>query len=379
MAEREEAERYATRMLSPGSAAAQSPDDVRPQHLIDAIASAFESLPESMLRLAEQQGYQIYALRAGERFYNVSQPYRLDIEERLGARDDDAWNAEDACIAGITSPSERMMFLRSTNASTIVHETGHIVDQSLGLGAYPNSSVDSILIDAYFQGEFTTDYSGVNFAERWAETFRLWANVLSSSDPPTVTDARQWAEQRAPATMTYLDNLELALGMAFERDPHAFSQNSTYDRSDVITRTVFATIAGVGADEISDADVVWARTLVQSRRHSILELIQRSGPPDDPAAVSTAPPAPTRLLVDVIDPSRFPFVDTLEDVTNSATTRFQVIGQSQDGSRVFGLDGATLIDAPAKLFPERHEQGARFTYDREHGIRAAEAEVALEL
>lgn len=179
--------------------------------------------------------------------------------------------------------------------------------------------------------------------------------------------------------MTYLDNLELALGMAFERDPHAFSQNSTYDRSDVITRTVFATIAGVGADEISDADVVWARTLVQSRRHSILELIQRSGPPDDPADASTAPPAPTRLLVDVIDPSRFPFVDTLEDVTTSATTRFQVIGQSQDGSRVFGLDGATLIDAPAKLFPERPEQGARFTYDREHGIRAAEAEVALEL
>ncbi len=378
MAEREEAERYATRMLSPRSAAAQSPDDVRPQSLIDAIASAFESLPESMLRLAEQQGYQIYALRAGERFYDVSQPYRLDIEERFGARDDDVWNAEDACIAGITSPSERMMFLRSTNASTIVHETGHIVDQSLGLGAYPNSSVDSILIDAYFQGEFTTHYSGVNFAERWAESFRLWANVLSSSDPPMVTDARAWAEQRAPATMTYLDNLELALGMAFERDPHAFCQNSTYDRSDVITRTVFATIAGVGADEISDADVVWARTLVQSRRHSILELIQRSGPPD-PADASTAAPAPTRLLVDVIDPSRFPFVDTLEDVTNSATTRFQVIGQSQDGSRVFGLDGATLIDAPAKLFPERPEQGARFTYDRQHGIRAAEAEVALEL
>ncbi len=378
MAERVEAEQYGARMLSPLCAAPQFPSDDRPQQLLDAIATAFESLPEQMLRVAEQQGYQIYALRKGESFYDVSEAYRLDIEERFGPRDDDVWSAEDACVAGLTSPTERMMYLRSTTAATIVHETGHIIDQSIGLGEYPNSSVDTILIDAYFQGEFTTEYSGVNLAERWAESFRLWADVSSISDPPETSDARQWAEQRAPATMTYLDNLELALLTAFERDPLAFTPDSTYDRSDVVTRTVFATITGVGADEISDEEVAWAKTMVNNRRESTLEQMERfRGRADDSDASTT----PTPLLVaelDVVDPSRFPFVDRLEDVA-TATLRFSIIGQSQDGSRVFGLDGAALIDAPLVAFHERPEPGARFTYDRERGIRAAEAEVALEI
>ena len=379
MAAREEAEGYAARMLSPLSAAVQSPDDERPQQLLEALAAAFESLPESMLKLAEQQGYQIYALRPGERFYDVSQAYRMDIEERFGQQDDDLWQAEDAAVAGITSPTEQMMFLRSTSAATIVHETGHIVDQSIGLGFYPNSSVDSILIDAFFQGEFTTDYSGVNFAERWAESFRLWADVSRSSDPPEAMNPRQWAERQAPATMTYLDNLELALNMAFEKDPLAFTPESTYDRNDVVTRTVFATVTGVGADEISDDDVFWARTMVQSQRQSILEQIQKLGVDDGDARTSsmTTPTIPDSL--EVINPSRFPFVERLEDIASSATTRFDVIGQSQDGLRVFGLEGAALIDAPIDAFPERPEQGAHFVYDRERGIRATQSEVALEI
>jgi hypothetical protein len=236
-----------------------------------------------------------------------------------------------------------------------------------------------LLLEAFAQGEFTTDLSRENPAERWAESFRLWAGVPGAADPAEAANVRDWAEALAPVTMSYLDNLAKSLDVALERDPGALQLGANFDPADVLTRTIASTLTGIDPRDLVDRDLNWARDVVSALRQDVGPQIAAPAGPEDrqPAA-----PQQRRSELPVLDPGVGGFAThaQLEAMPLGTSLEFTVIGQDQGGARVFGLDGARLIDAPATLFGEPPDAGARFVYDGNDGVRAAApgAEVGLE-
>jgi hypothetical protein len=369
VAERDVAEGYAERMLSPFSETLRSADDDRPQQLVNALADAFESVPEPLLRLVEQGGYQFYAMREGERYHDVSFARWRDVQDLLGPGGDiDLLNYQDANIAGLTAPPERTVYLRSTEPYVVVHELGHAVDSLLGVDRYGNSILDKLIVEAYFQ-EQTTGYSGQDPEEFWSETLRLHFGLPSDRlDPPGIPDVATWVRERAPVMTTYIDNLVESLEIVFDQDQQAFVNDPNNAQSDVIARTVLSTVTGVAPGEIGEEDMRWGREILQQQREIIVDHLkaQRAGLEE--------PPKPLEVpTLDVLVPGDgFASVRRLEDLRPEESVKFSVTARNQDGSRIFGLDGATLIDAPAEAFARPPQEGTRFAFDPANGVETLE-------
>jgi hypothetical protein len=344
VADREAAQGYAERMLAPTVAL---PGEPTRRELVDAIATAFESIPQAMLEVAEQRGYRLVSVPSGVHLYDLSDRYREQLEEEYG-QDTDRWNMEDAGIAGLHSRDERTVYLRRTDEDVVVHEFGHVIDSSLGQGEDPNSIRDTLLIGAYFTGEMLTQYSYVSPMEGWAENFRLWAGVSSDVHDPwpgIPGDVRDWADQRAPVTMAYLDNLSLSLELALQKDSRAFTPGSNFDRdTEVLARTYVATSMGVRSDEV-DVDQL-RRALDKVRAERDVEPPQDSNPLIDPPRTTSADLSELPIYVPKVNE----FVDRREDLVLDVDQSMRVLGRSEDGERVLGRSGAAILSVSRDAF-----------------------------
>lgn len=124
----------------------------------------------------------IVVLADGQRYRDASPALA-----RLGV-DVDAWPVPPA---GLTVVEERTIYVRSVDAMTVVHETGHLLDLALGSGVYYSACNDAFRRNFNAARSFVTPYAASGLDEYFAEAFRAACGAnLAESPWPMVSPQR---------------------------------------------------------------------------------------------------------------------------------------------------------------------------------------------
>ena len=228
---------FAHRFMAPGAQ----------EHDLKEISQGIADVPPPFLEAITQHGVKIRLLHNEERYEELS-PYLaryLETTVPQAERGDML-----ASLRGVYVPGEKTVYLTDTKPSSIVHELGHAFDHALGSKRY-NSRTDHIITTAYAAGETFSSTGSENGREAFAEWFRAYSGAAIPGVDPKNVDLRQYAQEKSPNALGYLDALERAVIIAFKKEPKAFEPDSSFDRKlEVIVRAQIATTLGIPVERV---------------------------------------------------------------------------------------------------------------------------------
>lgn len=138
-----------------------------------AVSALVAQFGEDACDVLADAGCRYVVLEPGQRYADVSAVLRRIVASV------DAWPIPPA---GLCVVEERLVILRSLSPMTVVHESGHLLDLTLGGGVYL-SGVDPRIRRAFAAATaFVTPYSASACDEYMAENLRAW-NGHFGNDP----------------------------------------------------------------------------------------------------------------------------------------------------------------------------------------------------
>jgi hypothetical protein len=137
----------------------------------EVVETTLQKIPTHLLTIAAEQHMRIVVLRQRQTYATAS-PALKKINVNV-----DAWPIPPA---GLFVVEERTVYLRSTSAMTVAHETMHAIDCALGEGAYLSSSDPNIRHCFERATAFVTPYAASGLDEYFAECGRAMLGVNDS-------------------------------------------------------------------------------------------------------------------------------------------------------------------------------------------------------
>lgn len=170
------------------------------------VIKTLDKLPEEVIRLLDETEMRIRPLITGERYRDASPNLRrLEI-------DVDVWGKPPA---GLFVVEEKTLYLKDTSETTTAHEIGHAVDLGIGIlrgggpvdghGIYM-SGADVEWRSMFAQARsFLTPYMAAGLDESWAEAFRGAHNLGNEQTSPWPDATRERMAQTNPDMLAFID------------------------------------------------------------------------------------------------------------------------------------------------------------------------------